>query len=200
MSELHETDPAADPFEQFARWYAEATAASRSDPSAMTLATVRPNGRPSARMVLLKSFDPNGFVFYTNYASQKGNELATHPYAALVLHWPELHRQVRIEGPVERASDEESDRYFASRARGSQISAAVSPQSQVVSSREELESRVAAAEARYAGRTVARPTEWGGYRVVPETIEFWQGRANRLHDRLRFRREAEAWTVERLAP
>ena len=200
MPELRDTDAATDPFEQIALWYQDALVANLPEPNAMTLATASPEGRPSARMVLLKDFDRNGFVFYTNYASQKGHELGANPYAALVLHWPELHRQIRIAGRVEPTSAEESDRYFASRPLGSQLSAAISPQSSVVSSREELESRFAEAEASYRGQAVPRPVQWGGYRVVPETIEFWQGRANRLHDRLRYRQKAGAWVIERLAP
>jgi pyridoxamine 5'-phosphate oxidase len=167
----------------------------------MTLATATRDGRPSARLVLLKGFDADGFVFFTNYQSRKGEELAENPYAALVFWWAELGRQVRIEGPVERVSDEESDEYFRTRPREARIGAVASDQSRVLPDRATLEARVANVEAELAGRDVPRPAHWGGYRVRPETFEFWQGRENRLHDRLRFRRASDgSWTVERLYP
>ena len=200
MQELREAEIAPNPFDQFARWFADATAARIADPNAMTLATVSPEGRPSARMVLLKGFDQNGFVFYTNYNSRKGRDLAASPYAALVFYWPELYRQVRVEGRIEPVSGEESDRYFASRPLGSQISAVISPQSSVIPSREDLEARYVEAEAAAAGQPIPRPLHWGGFRVIPEAVEFWQGRPNRLHDRLLYRRTDGQWIVERLAP
>jgi pyridoxamine 5'-phosphate oxidase len=198
---LSETDLDADPIRQFARWMDEAIQANLIEPNAMTLATSTPDGRPSARMVLLKGFDDRGFVFYTNYESRKGGELTDNPQAALVFFWVELERQVRIEGRVERATAEESDRYFASRPQGSQLGAIVSAQSQVISGRGVLEQRLRELEAEYAEKDIPRPAHWGGFRVVPTTLEFWQGRANRLHDRLRFRRDGTGpWIVERLSP
>ncbi len=194
-----ELDP--DPFRQFAVWFDAALAAHLSEPNAMALATASPDGRPSARMVLLKGFDERGFVWYTNYESRKGEELAVNPQAALVFFWVELSRQVRIEGPVTPVSPEESDTYFHSRPRGSQIGAAASHQSQVLASRESLERRAAELEAEYSGQEIPRPSYWGGYRLSPMLIEFWQGRPNRLHDRLRYRRlENGRWLIERLSP
>jgi pyridoxamine 5'-phosphate oxidase len=198
---LSEADVDPDPIRQFATWFEEAAAAGLYQPEAMTLATVGPEGRPSARMVLLRGFDGRGFSFFTNYDSRKARDLAARPWAALVLFWAELHRQVRIEGRVEPVSAEESDAYFAGRARGSQLSAWASPQSEVLEGRGVLERRVAELARQYEGRPVPRPPRWGGYRVVPECIEFWQGHENRLHDRLSFRRRADGgWAVVRLAP
>ena len=167
-------------------------------PEAMALATATADGRPSVRMVLLKGVDERGFSFYTGYESRKGRELAENPRAALLFHWP--GRQVRIEGPVERVTADESDAYFASRPRGSRLSAIASRQSEVVSSREELEGRVAELEEQFAGAEPPRPDRWGGFRLVPETFELWQHRDDRLHDRLRYRRDGDAWLVERLSP
>lgn len=201
---LDEADVDADPIEQFARWFDDATAVSAHEANAMTVATVDDRGTPSARTVLLKSFDAAGFVFYTNYESPKGQDLATNPRVALLFYWAPLERQVRITGRTERTSAAESDAYFASRPQGSQIGAAASPQSEIIPNREWLAERFAAAEADAAvSGSVLRPRRWGGYRVVPERFEFWQGRPNRLHDRLVYRRERGdegSWVVERLAP
>lgn len=198
---LVEAELAATPVEQFARWFEEALASGTSEPNAMTLATVSEGGQPSARIVLLKGFDAAGFVFFTRYTSRKGHEAEASGRAALCFWWPPLERQVRIEGTVERVSADESDAYFAVRPRQSQLGAVASPQSAVVADRAALDAAMAEAEARFAGQTVERPPSWGGYRVVPEAVEFWQGRAGRMHDRLRYRRnESGGWAVERLAP
>jgi pyridoxamine 5'-phosphate oxidase len=191
-----ELDP--DPLRQFAAWFEEAGAAGVRAPEAMAVATAAVDGRPSVRMVLMKGFDERGFVFFTGYESRKGAELAANPRAALLFYWDPLGRQVRIEGPVERVSAAESDAYFATRPRGAQISASVSPQSRVVESRAALEARAAELEAR--GSELPRPPAWGGFRVAPETYEFWQHRANRLHDRRRYSRDGDSWKIERLAP
>ena len=187
-----------DPVRQFGRWFEEAGEAGIRAPEAMAAATATRDGRPSVRMVLLKGFDARGFVFFTRYESRKGQELAENPRAALLFYWDPLGRQVRIEGPVERVDEAESEAYFRSRPRGARISASVSPQSRVVESRAVLEERAAELEA--AGGEVPRPPTWGGLRVRPETYEFWQHRANRLHDRLRYRRDGERWRIERLGP
>jgi pyridoxamine 5'-phosphate oxidase len=194
---------ALDPIEQFQGWLAEAEAAGEAEPTAMTLATASAaDGAPSARMVLLKGVDERGFVFYTNYRSRKGQELAANPAAALVFRWPVLHRQVTVTGSVTQLPAEESDAYFATRDRGSQIGAWASNQSEVLpGGRAELEERVAAVEARFAGRAdVPRPPHWGGYLVAPDTIVFWTGRPNRLHDRQRFTRNESVWRSEVLSP
>ena len=196
---LSEHDVAANPFDQFARWFDEAVAAAIPEPNAMTLATVDATGRPSARIVLLKAVDARGFVFHTNYDSRKGRELAAEPRAALLFWWVELERQMRIEGVAEQVSAADSDAYFAERPRASRVSAWASPQSERIPDRAWLEIQVAAAAARFA-TDVPRPPNWGGMRVVPDRFEFWQGRASRLHDRLLWSREGEHWTIARLAP
>lgn len=190
-----------DPYRQFDRWFQEALKAEVLEPNAMTLATADAQGRPSARIVLLKSVDPAGFVFFTNYQSSKGQQLATNPQAALVFFWKELERQVRIEGRVEQVSRAESERYFQSRPRGSQIGAAASNQSQVVADRTLLETRFQELESHYDGQEIPTPSHWGGYRLAPDLLEFWQGRRNRLHDRLRYRLlNTDGWSIERLEP
>lgn len=195
----HEVD--ANPLRQFQLWFDAARAATPLEPNAMALATVGADGRPSVRMVLLKGADERGFVFYTNYESRKGHELANSPWAALVFFWPEMERQVRIEGRVESVSAAESDAYFHSRPIGSQLSASVSHQSEVIAGREDLEQRIAALSARYQSQEIPRPENWGGFRVVPDSIEFWQGRPDRLHDRLRYRLLARGdWQIDRLSP
>jgi pyridoxamine 5'-phosphate oxidase len=198
---LAEADLASDPIEQFRLWFGVALASNLPEPNAMTVATATPGGRPSARTVLLKGFDERGFVFYTNYRSRKGRELAANPQAALVFYWPELERQIRIEGQIERVSPEESDAYFHSRPQGSQLGAVVSQQSEVIPDRHVLEKRMQELTARYRDQNIPRPAHWGGYRLRPEVIEFWQGRPSRLHDRLRYRKYDDGrWIVERLSP
>ena len=196
-------DPAdcdPDPILEFKAWFAVAVAAKIPTVNAMTLATVDDRGRPSARIVLLKEVDARGFVFFTNYGSRKGEQLAAHPYAALVMFWEPLHRQVRVEGAVERLTPEESDAYFASRPRESQLGAIASPQSAPIASRAELEQRIAQLAAELGEAEPARPAHWGGYRVVPELVELWQGQPSRLHDRVRYRRLDGSWVRDRLAP
>jgi pyridoxamine 5'-phosphate oxidase len=201
LMSLSESDVDADPIVQFTRWFEQALAGEITEPNAMTVATATRDGIPSARMVLLKGFDERGFVFYTNYESQKGRELAENPVAALVFHWVELHRQVRVAGVVERVSAEESDAYFQSRPRGSRLGAWVSHQSTVLTGREEIETRLAALTAQYGEGAIPLPPYWGGYRVIPASVEFWQGRPSRLHDRLRYRRQPDgSWCIERLSP
>jgi pyridoxamine 5'-phosphate oxidase len=199
---LDEATVAKDPLEQFARWYDEAVAAKVPEPEAMTLSTCTPEGRPSARIVLLRGFDARGFCFFTNYASHKGRELIANPHAALTFHWAELERQIRIEGRVEKTSPEESDAYFASRPSTSRIGAWSSPQSEVLPDREALEQLFATFRAEHPDdAAIPRPDHWGGFRLIPERIEFWQGRPSRLHDRLRFRTDPSGrWICERLAP
>ena len=197
---LEPADVADDPLVAFRSWYAEAGAAGVVEPEAMALATAGADGAPDVRFVLLKAVDDRGFVFYTNESSTNGGQLAANPRAALAWRWEALDRQVRAAGPVERVADTVADAYFASRARGSQIGAWASEQSRVIAGRSSLESRVAGAEARFAGTTVPRPPWWGGFRVVPERVELWQGRDNRLHDRVRYRRGPQGWVRERLSP
>lgn len=198
---LDVADVAGDPVTQWQRWYDEAAAAGVAEPNAMVLATVDDDGRPDARFVLARGLDERGFIFHTNYDSVKSRQLARHPHAAAVFSWLDLHRQVRVRGPVERASDEESDAYFRSRPRPSQVGAWASPQSEVLTGREDLERRLAEVEARFAGGDVPRPEFWGGWRLGLVEVEFWQGRPSRLHDRIRYRTgSAGTWIRERLAP
>lgn len=192
---------ADEPIDQFQQWFDEALDTDIHEPNAMTLATATPDGSPSARIVLLKGVDERGFTFYTNYRSQKGRELSHNPQAALTFLWKPLERQVRIEGEVHPVPEEESDAYFARRPRGSQLGAWASPQSRVVASRDELHDRMEAVRDEYAeAETIPRPPHWGGFRLAPSRVEFWQGRPNRLHDRIRYRRADGGWTRERLAP
>jgi pyridoxamine 5'-phosphate oxidase len=197
---LDEGTVSADPITEFARWFEEAVKAEVEEPNAMTLATASTDGIPSARIVLLKGFDQRGFVFFTDYRSQKGAELEQNPRAALVFYWPELERQVRITGVVSTIARAESEVYFRTRPRGSRISAWVSHQSQVIASRKQLEERIPELESRFPGDEVPLPPYWGGFRLAPAAMEFWQGRPSRLHDRIRYLRDGGAWRIERLSP
>ncbi|MDQ3864691.1 MAG: pyridoxamine 5'-phosphate oxidase [Actinomycetota bacterium] len=197
---LHEADVDHDPIIQFHAWFENAVDAGLHEPNAMILATATRDGRPSARTVLLKGYDERGFVFYTNYEGRKAGELETNPACAVVFYWGELERQVRIEGRASRLSGEESDAYFASRPRGSRLGAWASQQSRPAKDRSVLEQRLRALEKEYEGREIPRPPFWGGYRVEPEAIEFWQGRENRLHDRLIYLRNERGWKTQRLQP
>lgn len=200
-AELNEQTVANHPFTQFQLWLEEAIAAQLLEPNAMSLATLSPEGKPRARMVLLKALDERGFVFFTNYDSAKGKQLAANPDCALVFWWGELERQVRIEGSVEKISAEESDFYFQNRPRSSQLGAWASPQSEVVGDRSLLEQKLTFLEEKYTNRKVPRPDHWGGFRVIPTAIEFWQGRPSRLHDRLCFQLDPQGnWQKYRLAP
>jgi len=201
LGSLDAADVDADPIRQFQTWFAQALDAQLPEPNAMTVATVDADGRPAARILLIKGVDERGFVFFTNYDSRKGRELGANPHAALLFHWVELERQVRIEGRVEKTSDAESDAYYQSRPLGSRIGAWASEQSAVIDSRAQLEAREREISAQY-GDAPPRPPHWGGFRLVPDAIEFWQGRPSRLHDRIRYTREnAQApWRIDRLAP
>nr|WP_294900649.1 pyridoxamine 5'-phosphate oxidase [uncultured Pedobacter sp.] len=198
---LNEEDVDQNPYQQFEKWFQEALNAKVVEPNAMTLATSQANGIPSARIVLLKEFTEEGFVFYTNYKSKKGQEIAQSPYAALVFFWADLERQVRIEGVVERVSDDESTAYFKSRPRGSQLGALSSPQSEIIPNRKFLEEKLEGLTKKYEEKEIEKPDHWGGYRVIPNRIEFWQGRSNRLHDRILYIQDkSQSWKFERLAP
>ena len=198
---LRRADLDSNPIKQFAKWFGEAAAAELRDVNAMSLATATRDGMPSSRIVLLKGISDRGFVFYTNYNSAKGRELEENPRAALNLFWQQLERQIRINGSVEKTTPEDSEEYFHSRPIGSQLGAWASEQSEVIPNREALEARLVEVTDRYGGGVIPLPPHWGGYRVVPTTIEFWQGRTNRLHDRFRYTREADgSWRIERLAP
>jgi len=200
LAGLAEKDLARDPFRQFEKWFAEAQAAKVPEPNAMVLASCTADGRPSTRTVLLKALDGRGFVFYTNYESRKGRELAGNARASLLFPWIAMERQVMVESTVSRLTRDESDAYFHSRPRLSQLAAWASNQSSVIGDRALLESAMKALEKQYAGTDVPLPPNWGGFRLAPESVEFWQGRRSRLHDRLRYRRDKEGWVIERLAP
>ena len=198
---LRRADLAPDPIKQFDNWFAAAVAANIHDANAMALATATADGKPSARIVLLKDFDERGFVFYTNYTSEKGRQLEQNPRAALVFYWMEVERQIRIEGAVEKVPHEESEHYFRTRPAGAQIGAWASHQSAAIDGRRVLDARLAEMTQRFAGGEIPLPPHWGGYRLTPETVEFWQGRANRLHDRFRYSRQPDgSWIIDRLAP
>ncbi|HEY0176209.1 MAG TPA: pyridoxamine 5'-phosphate oxidase [Pedobacter sp.] len=199
-AELAEADVDKNPFTQFGKWFKEALDARLYEPNVMTLATADLTGKPTARILLLKGFDENGFVFFTNYASLKGKQLEENPQASMVFFWPELERQVRIDGIVTKVTEEESTAYFHSRPAGSQIGAMASPQSTVIPNREILEERVKELTAAYAKKEVPRPEHWGGYLLKPDHIEFWQGRPSRLHDRITYTSVNGVWTINRLAP
>lgn len=201
LQTLDEAEVSADPIQQFGVWWQEALQSEIVEVNAMTLATANEQGVPSARIVLLKGYDERGFVFFSNYESKKAGDLQVNPVASLVFFWKELERQVRISGSVEKVTELESDQYFQSRPEGSRIGAWASPQSTVISSRQVIEEKVEALQAAFEGKEIPRPLHWGGYRVVPTRIEFWQGRSSRLHDRIQYTLQSDGnWIIERLAP
>ncbi|MEO7446369.1 MAG: pyridoxamine 5'-phosphate oxidase [Ferruginibacter sp.] len=201
LQSFDEKDANDNPFLQFEIWWQHAAASAIEELNAMSLATAGTDGKPSARIVLLKGYDEDGFIFYTNYESHKGRELAENPFAAMILFWKELERQVRVEGRVVKIPSADSDEYFASRPKGSQLGALVSPQSQVIKNRDVLVNKLEEVTGKYEGETsIPRPPHWGGYRIIPSMIEFWQGRRNRLHDRIQYLRKGESWEHHRLAP
>ena len=200
-SALSESSVDPDPIRQFQLWFDQATGAGIAEPHAVTVATVSPEGRPSARIVLMRGFDDRGFTFFTNYQSRKGREIAANPFASMVFFWQALERQVRVEGQIVLTSEAESNEYFQGRPTGSKLGAWISNQSEVVASREALEAEMATIQERFPGDQIPRPPHWGGYRLVPDAIEFWQGRRSRLHDRLIYRKSLEGvWRIERLSP
>ncbi|WP_077919243.1 pyridoxamine 5'-phosphate oxidase [Spirosoma sp. 209] len=200
LNGLDVDDVSSDPLTQFRLWFDAALGSGVPEPNAMHVSTITADGRPDGRIVLLKDISAGGFVFYTNYESRKGRDLTERPVAALTFFYPELERQIRIEGHVEKVSAAESDAYFASRPRGSQIGAWVSNQSSVITDRDTLEKRQQELEAQFAGQPIPRPPHWGGFRVIPDQIEFWQGRPSRLHDRIRYRKDGQDWLIDRLSP
>ncbi|GAB3694726.1 pyridoxamine 5'-phosphate oxidase [Spirosoma flavus] len=200
LAGLDIADVLPNPVSQFQNWFDAAVQAKVPEPNAMHLSTVTSEGRPDGRIVLLKGVSEAGFVFFTNYESRKGQELIAHPFASLTFFYPELERQIRVEGRVEKVSSEESDTYFNSRPRGSQIGAWTSHQSSVIPNRDVLETRQHEIEVQFENQTIPRPPYWGGFRIVPNVVEFWQGRPSRLHDRIRYRKEGESWMIERLSP
>ncbi len=200
LKTLNEADVFADPMQQFEKWWQEAIESKIEEVNAMTLATATAEGKPSARIVLLKGIDRNGFVFFTNYHSHKGNQIEENPFVSLVFFWKELERQIRVEGSVSKVTAEESDAYFGSRPEGSRIGAWASPQSRVIASREVIEENVTELEKSFANKEIDRPPHWGGYIVIPNLLEFWQGRNSRLHDRIQYTYKDAAWKIERLAP
>lgn len=199
LQSLSENDVAVNPFKQFEKWWDETLQSEIDEPNAMTLATSTKEGKPSARIVLLKGFDERGFVFFTNYESHKGKQILENPNAALVFFWKELERQIRIEGTIEKVSSQESDEYFNSRPVGSRIGAWASPQSSIIKNRRQLDENVKKYSTQF-GENIPRPAHWGGYRLLPSLIEFWQGRSNRLHDRIQYSLQNEEWVIKRLAP